>query len=51
MANIEEDEEDDDKELDSEDVEPPKRKMIATLKVKPLLNSSRSSRQSELAPG
>lgn len=39
MANIEDDEEDDDKEPDSEEAEPPKRKMIATLKVRPLLNT------------
>lgn len=39
MANIEDEEEDDDKEPDSEDAEPPKRKMIATLKVRPLLNT------------
>lgn len=47
MANIEDEEEDDDKEPDSEDAEPPKRKMIATLKVRPLLNTAASRAPSQ----
>lgn len=39
MANIEDDDEGDDKEQDTEETEPPKRKMIATLKVRHLLNT------------
>lgn len=40
MANIDdEDEEEEDKEQESEEAEPPKRKMIATLKVKRLVCS------------
>lgn len=42
MANIEDEEEDEDKEQDNEDAEPPKRKMIATLKVRPLLSTGSS---------
>lgn len=33
MANIEDDDDDDDKEQNTKEIEPPKRKMIATLKV------------------
>lgn len=39
MANIEDDDEGDDKEQDIEETEPPKRKLIATLKVRHLLNT------------
>lgn len=37
MANIEDDDECEDKEQDAEEAEPPKRKMIATIKVSQLL--------------